>query len=162
MNEQYQNYDGPDWKRPALLGECRQRGVLLLGQYSTPILRAALIAHDRDVRAIRSKRCNERPRIVCLCGSTRFVEQFNEWGEKFTLNGWIVLGIEIVTTQSRAEDPQLVVPETKAMLDELHLCKIDLADEIMVLNVDGYIGESTSVEISYAHYLGEPINYLED
>ena len=49
----------------------------------------------------------------------------------------------------------------KARLDELHLRKIDLADEVMVLNVGGYIGDSTRREIEYANAHGKPVRYLE-
>jgi len=101
------------------------------------------------------------PKIVCLCGSTRFVDTFNEWRKRLTLEGKIVLSIEVVTSQSRENDPQYCNLEVKAMLDELHLRKIDLADEVMVLNVGGYIGESTAEEIAYAEQVRKPITYLE-
>jgi len=78
-----------------------------------------------------------------------------------TYEGKIVLSIEIVTSQSMDTDPQYVAPDLKAMLDELHLRKIDLADEVMVLNVGGYIGESTMREILYAKNIGKRIKYLE-
>jgi cell division protein FtsB len=52
-------------------------------------------------------------------------------------------------------------PEQKIALDELHKRKIDLADEVLVLNVGGYIGESTRSEIEYARKLGKPVRYLE-
>ena len=103
----------------------------------------------------------DMPRIVCLCGSTRFVENFNDWRKKLTHAGIIVLSIEIVTTQARHEDPQHTNGELKAMLDELHKRKIDLANEIMVLNVGGYIGDSTRAEIEYAEANGKPVRYLE-
>ena len=108
--------------------------------------------------------CNSgsRPRIVVLCGSTRFVDTFNEWRKQLTYEGKIVLSIEIVTTQAREQDPQHVDPERKARLDELHLRKIDLADEVLVLNVGGYIGDSTRAEVEYATKTGRPIRYLED
>ena len=51
--------------------------------------------------------------------------------------------------------------ETKAMLDRQHLAKIDLADEILVINVDGFIGDSTRNEIAYAKAKGKGVNYLE-
>lgn len=51
--------------------------------------------------------------------------------------------------------------QQKIMLDELHKRKIDLADEVFVINVGGYIGESTASEIKYAKQLGKPIRYLE-
>ena len=47
------------------------------------------------------------------------------------------------------------------MIDDMHLRKIDLADEIFVINVGGYIGESTKWEIAYATKTGKKINYLE-
>lgn len=106
--------------------------------------------------------CPEIPEVVTLCGSTRFVDTFNEWRQKLTLEGKIVLSIEIVTTQSRKEDPQHSNPQVKAMLDELHLRKIDLSDWVMVLNVGGYIGESTRKEIDYAERIGVELRYLND
>jgi hypothetical protein len=102
------------------------------------------------------------PTIVCLCGSTRFVEIFNEWRKRLTEEGKIVLSIEIVTTQSKTNDPQHTNPELKQKLDELHKRKIDLADEVMVLNYGGYIGESTRSEIEYAEKHSKKIIYLEN
>jgi hypothetical protein len=102
-----------------------------------------------------------KPAVVCLCGSTRFVETFNEWRKKLTYEGKIVLSIEIVTTQAGKDDPQFCSPETKKMLDELHLRKIDLADEVMILNVGGYIGESTKKELEYARKHNKSIKFLE-
>lgn len=102
-----------------------------------------------------------KPIIVCLCGSTRFVDTFNEWRQKLTLEGKIVLSIEIVTTQRKDQDPQHCAPEVKAMLDELHLRKIDIADEILVLNVGDYVGESTRREILYAQLNCKKIRWLE-
>ncbi len=104
----------------------------------------------------------KRPIVVCLCGSTRFVDTYNDWRKILTLEGKIVLSIELVTTQSKSEDPQHVKHKLKQMLDELHLRKIDLADEVMVLNVGGYIGNSTRVEIDYAVKVGKLVKYLED
>jgi hypothetical protein len=53
-------------------------------------------------------------------------------------------------------------PELKVRLDELHKRKIDLADEVLILNVGGYLGESTRSELAYARYLGKPVRFLED
>ena len=100
-----------------------------------------------------------RPTIVCLCGSTRFMDEWNHQRRRLTEAGEIVLAIEIVTTQSRDED-QHVDPALKARLDELHKRKIDLADYVLVLNVGGYIGESTKSEIAYAESIGRPVQYL--
>jgi hypothetical protein len=100
------------------------------------------------------------PPIVCLCGSTRFVDEFNRQRRDLTRAGQIVLAIEIVTSQAAADDPQHADPELKARLDELHKRKIDLADYVLILNVGGYIGESTRTEITYAAQHGKPIRYL--
>jgi hypothetical protein len=118
------------------------------------------VADYLDVTLVRNFR-GQRPRIVCLCGSTRFVEEFNRQRKVLTEAGHIVLAIEVVTTQARAEDPQHVDPDLKARLDELHKRKIDLADDVLVLNVGGYIGDSTRSEIDYALKVGRPVAYLE-
>lgn len=102
-----------------------------------------------------------QPPIVVLCGSTRFIDDFNGWRHHFTHDGMIVLSIEIVTTQALEHDPQYVAPTEKAKLDFLHLRKINLATFVFVINRDGYVGESTSREIAYARSLGKPIAWLE-
>lgn len=100
----------------------------------------------------------ERPTIVCLCGSGRFREAFEEAEFQETLAGRIVLTIGCNTKDiARDIDWQHVKP----MLDELHLRKIDLADEVLIVNVGGYIGESTSRELAYAQHLGKSIRYWE-
>jgi len=101
------------------------------------------------------------PKIACLCGSTRFIEVFNEWRKKLTLGGRIVLSVELVLPQSQREDPQHHDLKVKQELDELHLRKIDLADEVLILNVGGYIGDSTRRELDYAKSKGKVIRFLE-
>lgn len=104
------------------------------------------------------------PRIVCLCGSTRFSEAFQRANFDETLAGRIVLTIGC-DMQSDAElfigYSQVHLAQIKANLDELHKRKIDLADEILVLNVHGYIGQSTRSEIEYALAQGKKVRYLE-
>jgi len=105
-----------------------------------------------------------KPRIVCLCGSTRFGKAFADANLRETLDDKIVLSIGC-DCRSNAEFFSDMIPAAidllKKRLDELHLRKIDLADEILVLNVNGYIGESTANEIAYAKSLGKRIRYLE-
>jgi len=101
-----------------------------------------------------------RPVIVCLCGSTRFKESWWAETKRLTHEGKIVLGVGDLDPNH----PDTNVPidiELKARLDELHKRKIDLADEVFVLNVGGYIGESTRSEIEYAKSHDKPIQYLE-
>ncbi len=117
------------------------------------------------VRADMQREIGSRPRIVCLCGSTRFKDAFTKAQLEETLAGKIVLTIgcnmksdtEIFGHLSEAD-----FNATKIKLDELHKRKIDLADEVFILNVGGYVGESTSSEIAYAENIGRPIYYLED
>lgn len=101
-----------------------------------------------------------KPKIVCLCGSTRFMEQLFEAGWEFTLKGYIVLSVG-VCTHAEHHGAEALGQDVTERLDELHLRKIDLADEVFVLNVGGYIGESTSKEIEYAQKHNKPISYLE-
>ena len=101
-----------------------------------------------------------RPRIVCLCGSTRFMGAFLQANREESLKGNIVLTVSVRSFDANT-DPQKPSPEQKEFLDELHKRKIDLADEILVLNCGSYIGESTRSEIAYAERLGRPIRYLE-
>jgi len=91
-------------------------------------------------------------RIVCLCGSTKFLAEeriayFNE-----TMSGNIVLSHSGKRTTDKI---------TGGFLDQLHFKKIEMSDEIIVLNIGGYIGESTSNEIEHARRLGKLIRYFE-
>ena len=97
------------------------------------------------------------PTTVCLCGSTRFRDAYLDAQRTETLAGRIVLTVGLL---GHHEGLDMDGP-VKAMLDELHLRKIDLADEILVLNVGGYIGESTRREIAYAKRKGKHIRWLE-
>jgi len=101
-----------------------------------------------------------RPKIVCLCGSTRFMEHFFEAGWEYTLRGYIVLSVG-VCKHAEHHGAEAQGQEVADKLDELHLRKIDLADEVFVLNVGGYIGESTRKEIQYAQKHNKLIGYLE-
>ena len=98
------------------------------------------------------------PTVVVLCGSGRFREAFEQAEYDATLAGKIVLTIGC-NTRDIARSAELM--HHKPMLDELHLRKIDLADEVLVLNCDGYVGESTAREILYARLRGKSIRYLE-
>lgn len=106
------------------------------------------------------KNQQKKPTVVCLCGSTRFSEAYQEMNLRETLAGNIVLSIGINTKS----DDDLIKAGwkiDKEALDTLHLHKIDLADEVLILNVDGYVGESTRREIDYAELQGKRIRWLE-
>lgn len=102
-----------------------------------------------------------RPPIIVLCGSTRHMQAFEDANRILTATGHIVLSVgcnmkvanELWSSPADAE-------RIKQELDELHMRKIDLADRVLVLNEDGYMGQSTRNEIAYAQALGKPIDYL--
>lgn len=97
-------------------------------------------------------------RVVTLCGSTRFKDAFFEAQKRLTLEGCIVISVGLF---GHSGDSEALDKATKAMLDDMHKRKIDMADEIFVINVGGYIGKSTRSEIAYAEATGKPVAYLE-
>lgn len=97
------------------------------------------------------------PTIVCLCGSTRFKEAFETASRNETLAGRIVLSVGMFGHMEGLD----MSGRVKQMLDELHLRKIDLANEVLFLNVGGYIGDSTRRELQYAADHGKKIRFLE-
>ena len=97
-------------------------------------------------------------KVITLCGSTRFKEAFLETQKRLTLKGNIVISVGLF---GHSGDEEVWIPGTKEMLDDMHRAKIDMADEIFVINVDGYIGSSTQAEIEYALAAGKIVNYLE-
>lgn len=104
------------------------------------------------------------PRIVCLCGSTRFWPTFQEASLQETLAGRIVLSVGAAIKSDAEHFGHLPAAERaaiKQVLDELHLHKIALADECLVLNVGGYVGESTRRELAYAVKHGKVIRWWE-
>ena len=98
-----------------------------------------------------------QPLVVCLCGSTKFKAEYEAANRNETLHGNIVLSVGLFGHIEGLD----MDSETKQMLDQLHLRKIDLADEIFVVNPNGYIGASTSREIAYAENAGKPVRFLE-
>jgi len=97
-------------------------------------------------------------KIICLCGSTRFKEAFEEANKRETIKGNIVLSVGWFGHL----DAEPMTLEQKEKLDELHLDKIRMADEVLFLNVGGYIGESTCKELSLAVGLQKKIIWLEE
>lgn len=97
--------------------------------------------------------------VITLCGSTRFKEQFLEAQKRLTLAGNIVISVGLF---GQSGDDEVWTEGTKEMLDDMHKRKIDIADAIYVINVDGYIGSSTRSEIEYAKSQGKVIRYLCD
>ena len=97
-------------------------------------------------------------KVITLCGSTKFKDAFLEAQKRLTLQGNIVISVGLF---GHSGDDEVWTKGTKAMLDDMHKRKIDMADEIFVINVGGYIGESTKSEIEYALKNGKKGNSLE-
>lgn len=104
--------------------------------------------------------------VVTLCGSTRFKNEFIEVQKRLTLEGNIVISVGLFGHSGDSEVwenmDERILTKTKEMLDDMHKRKIDMSDEIFVINVGGYIGDSTCSEIEYAKAHGKKIRYLED
>lgn len=105
----------------------------------------------------------DRSKIVCLCGSTRFYKEFQRANYEETMAGNIVLsvGFYMHASEDAHGEKWGCTPAQKIALDALHFRKIELADEVLVINVGGYVGESTRNEINHAMSLGKVIRYLE-
>ena len=97
-------------------------------------------------------------KVITLCGSTRFKEAFMEAQKRLALDGNIVISGGLF---GHSGDNEVWTEGTKEMLDDMHRSKIDMADEIYVINVGGYIGYSTRSEIEYAIATGKAVRYLE-
>lgn len=103
-------------------------------------------------------------KVITLCGSTKFKEEFIREQKRLTLEGNIVISVDLFghsgdneVWEGMDED---ILTNTKIMLDDMHKRKIDMADEIFVINVGGYIGDSTKSEIAYAEQNGKIVSYL--
>lgn len=104
-------------------------------------------------------------RVVTLCGSTKFKDDFLRVQKELTLKANIVISVGLFghsgdaeVWENRRDD---TFTRTKRMLDDMHKEKIDLADAIYVINPGGYIGTSTWSEICYAKMTGKIIDSME-
>jgi hypothetical protein len=109
-------------------------------------------------RLADAKKLSSLPRIVAICGSTRFMTEMAEADVRETAAGRIVVkpGCDMKSPHALWADP-VEAEALKARLDELHRAKIRLADEVLV--VGDYIGDSTRAEITYARSLAKPVRF---
>ena len=105
-------------------------------------------------------------KVITLCGSTKFKDEFLKAQKDLSLKGNIVISVGLFGHSGDFEVwenmDEGTLTKTKEMLDDMHKRKIDMSDEIFVINVNGYIGDSTKSEIEYAIKTGKKVNYLED
>lgn len=102
----------------------------------------------------------ERYKVITLCGSTKFEDDFIKVQRKLTLEGNIVLSVGLFSYEEENGE-EWASNGIKEMLDDIHKKKIDMSDEIFVINTGGYIGTSTRSEIEYAKANNKNIRYLE-
>lgn len=104
--------------------------------------------------------------IITLCGSTRFKDEFIKAQKRLTLEKNIVISVGLFGHSGDEEVwdgmDEGTISKTKKMLDDMHKRKIDIADSVYVINVGGYIGDSTRSEIAYATEQGKEVRYLEN
>lgn len=103
----------------------------------------------------------DKPKIICYCGSRKFIEAFKDYEYDSVLTGVIALFPTFMHETASFNGEPLRSIEYRQKADELHKRKIDLCDEVFVLNVDGYIGPSTRNEIDYAYLKGKPVRFLK-
>lgn len=156
-------YGSEEWRRDfeddaaGKLPQTLKRGVLSEdGIWNT--LNDARDLNRRIAKLRQSDSLAGSYKVITLCGSTKFKEQFLAAQKRLTLEGNIVISVGLF---GHSGDDEVWTEGTKAMLDDMHKRKIDMADEIFVINVGGYIGESTRSEIAYAESQGIAVKYLE-
>ena len=118
-----------------------------------------------EMQNIINKKKQRKFKVITLCGSTRFKDEFMKAQKELTLKGNIVISVGLFGHSGDNEVWEQMdegtLTKTKEMLDDMHKRKIDMSDEIFVINVGGYIGSSTKSEIEYAKKTGKKVRYLE-
>jgi len=98
-------------------------------------------------------------KVITLCGSTKFKDDFLREQKRLSLEGNIVISVGLF---GHSGDGEVWAEGVKEMLDDMHKRKIDMADEIFVINKGGYVGTSTRSEIEYAIATGKKVVYMEN
>ena len=99
----------------------------------------------------------DRAKIITICGSLKFMAEVQTIAERLELEGNCVLSITYPT-----KDREDYTEEELEILGKLHKQKITMSDAIYVVNINGYLGESTKSEISYARSIGKEVLSLVD
>ena len=103
----------------------------------------------------------DAPKVITLCGSTRFEAEFAEANQRLTMEGCVVISLAMFSLPDLPDyDWTADSADLKGRLGAVHFQKIRMADEVYVVDPGGYVGESTRREIAYAESLGKPVRYL--
>ncbi len=97
-------------------------------------------------------------KVITLCGSTKFKDDFIREQKRLTLEGNIVITVGMF---GHSGDDEVWTDNVKEMLDDMHKRKIDMSDEIFVINKNGYVGSSTKSEIEYALKTNKKVVFME-
>lgn len=146
--------------------------------------------NEDEIVEVEEKNIEEsynKPKVITLCGSSKYKDKFYEVQRKLTLQGYIVLSLDffikaettcnedIIKLQRELKDRNLMNPimedflktnyletEYPSLKDlvRIHNAKIDMSDAIFVINVENYIGNNTLDEVEYAHSKGKKVFYL--
>lgn len=117
-----------------------------------------------ELEAERAAEGSNRPRIITICGSSRFIDVMAVLAWEIEKSGMIALSLHLLPRWycGDVDDHIAEAQGVAEQLDALHLRKIDMCDEVWVVCPGGYIGESTSREIAYAQALGLPVKYFDE
>jgi hypothetical protein len=111
---------------------------------------------------LRETKPKTKPKIITLCGPTRFTSEMLKEAWRLTITGVIVIHWNILESKEAfSHGAEAAGGNVKDVVDALYLHKVAMADEVRVINVGGYIGESTRAELRHARKLGKPITWLE-
>jgi hypothetical protein len=97
---------------------------------------------------------------ITLCGSGKFETQFKNWNKRLSLGGHVVYGMSTYASE-QGGSKDWFTPEQKLMLDAVHMGKIQNSEAVLILNVGGYIGESTRREMDFAMVQEKDLYFLE-
>ena len=112
-----------------------------------------------DQRAPQS--AEDEAKVITLCGSTRFEAEFAKVNQRLTMEGCVVLSLGMFSLPELPDyDWTADSSDLKGRLGGVQFQKIRMADEVYVVDLGGYVGESTRREIAYAESLGKPVRYL--
>lgn len=118
----------------------------------------------KPLTSVGRQSTTDRPPIVCLCGSSRFVDQMAVLAWELEKEGAIVLSLHLLPTwyEGIQQDHQAEAEGVAEHMDALHLKKIEMADRVIIVDPGGYIGDSTRREIAYAESVGKPVRRLSE
>ncbi len=109
-----------------------------------------------DLQRYKGGLYKSKMKVITLCGSTRFKDDFEQINKELTLQGNIVISVAFF-----CHSGDVITENQKILLDKIHKSKIDIADTVYIINKNGYIGNSTKSEIEYAKSKGKEIIYME-